>query len=190
MDTSHFAGADDILEDTVRLKEDMLAISYLDLFSANGIDERQLGQTAVIELRKRLDNLAESGFLDKHRVEDTIRRIGFGVLLDAAAGERSVTNVHGEEQVVHRLLSIDRQDHVLRLMLDNCGDEAEEIIDMVGTQVVFQGLGFLATERINAKTDHRYLSDVPRPRRIVGETPCGSWSGTNTAPSRYRFPGA
>ena len=38
-------------------------------------------------------------------------------------------------------------------MLDDRSDEAEEIIDMVGTQVVFQGLGFLATERINAKTD-------------------------------------
>ena len=153
MDTSHFAGADDILENTVRLKEDMFAISDLDLFSADGIDERQLRQAAVVELRKRLDDLAESGFLDKHRVEDTIRRIGFWVLLDAAAGERSVTDVHGEEQIVHRLLTIDRQNHVLRLMLDDCSDEAEEIINMVGTQVVFQGLSFLATERINAKTD-------------------------------------
>ena len=143
MNTSHFARTDDIFQNTVRLKEDMLAISYLDLFSANGIDERQLGQTAVIELRKRLDNLAESGFLDKHRVEDT------------AAGERSVTDVHGEEQVVHRLLSIDRQDHVLRLMLDNCGDEAEEIIDMVGTQVVFQGLGISASQLSCNRADRR-----------------------------------
>ena len=131
MDTSYFARPDDILQNTVRLKEDMLAISDLDLFSADGIDERQLRQTAVIELRKRLDNLAESGFLDKHRVEDSIRRIGLGVLLDAAAGERSVTDVHRKEQIVHRLLSIDRQDHVLRLMLDDCSDEAEEIIDVV-----------------------------------------------------------
>ena len=153
MDTSHFAGADDIFQNTVRLKEDMFAIGDLDLFSADGIDEGQLRQAAVIELRKRLDDLAESGFLDKHRMEDSVGRIGFGVLLDAAAGERSVTDVHGEEQIVHRLLAIDRQNHVLRLMLDDCGDEAEEIMDVVGTQVVFQGLGFLATERINAKTD-------------------------------------
>ena len=94
-------------------------------------------------------------------MEDSVGGIGFGVLLDAAAGERSVTDVHGEEQIVHRLLAIDRQNHVLRLMLDDRSDEAEEIIDMVGTQVVFQGLGFLATERINAKTDR---VDLPVPR--------------------------
>ena len=131
VDTSHLTGTNDILQNTVRLKEDMFAITDLDLFTANRIDKRQFRQTAVIELRKCLDDLAESGFLDKHRMEDSIGRIGCGILLDAASGERSVTDVHRKEQIVHRLLSIDRQNHVLRLMLDDCGDEAEEIIDVV-----------------------------------------------------------
>ena len=40
VDTSHLTGTNDILQDTVGLKEDMLAISDLDLFSADGLDER------------------------------------------------------------------------------------------------------------------------------------------------------
>ena len=64
-------------------------------------------------------------------MKHSVRRIGLRILTNASAREGTIADIHRKEQIVHRLLSIDRQDHVLRLMLDNCGDEAEEIIDVV-----------------------------------------------------------
>ena len=97
--------------------------------------------------------MSEGRFADKHRVEDPVRRVGIGVLLDTSAGERTVTYIHRKEQIIDSLLPVHRQHHMLRLMLNDRTDESEEIVDMVRTQIVFERLGFLAAQRINPKTD-------------------------------------
>ena len=48
MDTSYLARPDDILQDTVSLKEDMLAVDHLYLASHDRINERQLGQASIV----------------------------------------------------------------------------------------------------------------------------------------------
>ncbi len=152
-DAGDAAGTHEILQNAVRLDEDMLAIIDLNLFAYDRIDEGELGQASVIEFRQGFEHLFERRFADEHTMEDTVRRIGFGVLLDTSAGERSVADVHGEEQVVDRFLAVHGQDHVLALMLDDRGDEPEEVVDMVGTDIVFEGIGFLAAEGINAEAN-------------------------------------
>ena len=117
MDTGHFTRAHEILQYTVGLDHDMFAVVDFYLLAAYRINEGQFGQTTVIQLRQRRKDLLEGRFLDEHRMEDTVLGIRIRVLLDTAAGERPVTDVHREEQVVHRLFAIYRQNHVLRLML-------------------------------------------------------------------------
>lgn len=106
MNTGHFARADDILENAVRLEENMFAVDHLYLASHDGKDERQFGQAAIVQFGNRLDNLSEGRFLDEHGVEQTIGGIRFWVLTNTAAGERSITDVHGEESIVHRLFTV------------------------------------------------------------------------------------
>ena len=153
MHTGHLARRDEVLQDTVRLDHDMFLIPYLDLFAYQRIDEGQFGQFAVEEVRQRFAHLLEGRFFDKHTMEDTVRRIGFGVLLDTAAGERSVTDIHGEEQVVDGLFAVHSQNHMLRLMLHDGTDETEDVVDMMTADIVLKGLRFLAAERIDTKTD-------------------------------------
>ncbi len=153
MDTGYFARRDEVLQDTVRLDHDMLLITDLDLSADKRIDKRQFGQFAVKEVRQRFAYLLESRFLDKHTVEHAVGRIGVRVLLDTAAGERSVTDIHGEQQVVHRLFAVHGKDHMLRLMLHDGADETEDIVHMMRTDIVFERLRFLAAEGIDAETD-------------------------------------
>ncbi len=153
MDTTYFAGPHDILQDAVGLKEDMLAVTDLDLFTHDGIDEGQVGETTVEEVRQRFDDLHERGFADEHRMEDAVRRIGFGVLPNTATRVRSVTDIHGEEQIINGLLPINGQDHMLRFMLHDGCDESEDIVHVMRTDIMLERLGFLAAEGVYAKTD-------------------------------------
>lgn len=138
MDTTYFAGAHDILQDAIGFEEDMLAVTDLDLFAHDGIDEGQVGETTVEEVRQRFDDLHERGFADEHRMEDAVRRIGFGVLPDTATRVRSVTDIHGEEQIIDGLLSINSQDHMLRFMLHDGRDESEDIVHMMRTDIMLE----------------------------------------------------
>ena len=153
MEAGDFARTNDILQDTVGLKHDMLAIGDLYLAPYDRIDEGQFGEATVEEVRQRLEDLREGGFLDEHRVEDAVRGIGLGVLADTAARERSVTDIHREELIIDRFFAIHRQHHMLRLMLDDRADEAEDIVDVVRTDIVLERLGFLAAQRVYAETD-------------------------------------
>ena len=98
----------------------------------------------VVQFRQRRHDLLEGRFFDEHGMEDAVLRIGFGVLLDTAAGERTVTDVHGEQLAINCLLAINRQHHMLRLMLNDGTDETEEVVDMMAAQIVLERLGFLA----------------------------------------------
>ena len=153
MDAGDAAGTHEILENTVRFDEDMLAVIDLDLFAHDRIDKRQFGQFAVIEFRQGFEHLFERRFANEHTMENAICGIGFGVLFDSSAGERSVADVHCEKQVVDRFLAVHRQDHVLALMLYDSGDETEEVVDVVGTDIVFERVGYLAAEGIDAEAD-------------------------------------
>ena len=51
MDTGHFARPDDIFEYSICFKKKMFAVSDLYLFANEGIDEWQVGQTTVEEVR-------------------------------------------------------------------------------------------------------------------------------------------
>ena len=159
MNTCDLARANEIFEDTVRLDKDMFAVTDLYLFAAYRINERQFGQLAVEKVRQRFENLTEGRFANEHRVEHAVLRVGIGVLTNTAAGERTVTDIHRKQQVVHRLFAIYRQDHVLRLMLDDGGDETEHIVHMVTADIIFERLGFLAAHRVHTKTDG--VDEVP-----------------------------
>ena len=153
MDAGDAAGSHEVLQNTVRLDENMLAVIDLYLFAHDRIDEGEFGQFAVIEFRQGFEHLFEGRFANEHTMENAICGIGFGVLFDSSAGERSVADVHGEEQVVDCFLAVHRQDHVLALMLHDRGDETEEVVDVVRTDIVFERVGFLAAEGINAEAD-------------------------------------
>ena len=159
MDTGDAAGPDDVLENTVCLEEDMLAVDHLYLAPHDGIDERQFGELAVVQFGHRLKDLLEGRFLDEHRMEDAIRRVGFGILPNTAAGEGSVTDVHGEKGIVHRLFAIYVEDHMLGLMLDDSSDESEEVVDRMRTDIVLELFRFLAAERVHAEADR--VDEIP-----------------------------
>ena len=153
MDAGYFARAGDVLKDTIGFEKDMFAVVDTYLFAADRIDERQFFETSVIEFRQGLEDLSEGRFGDEHRMKNAVCRIGFRVLAYTAAGERSVTYIHRIEHIVHRLFAIDREDHMLRFMPDECADESEEVIDRMGTDVVLEYIGFACTEGIDAETD-------------------------------------
>ena len=48
MDTGHFAGTDDILEDAVCLEKNMFAVGQVYLFAHDRIDKRQFRQVPVV----------------------------------------------------------------------------------------------------------------------------------------------
>ena len=149
----HFARTDDVFKNAVGFEENMLAVRDLDLAAHDRIDERQFGQPAVVQLGQGFEDLTESRFADEHRVENAVCRVSVRILTDTASGERSVTDVHGEEPVVHRLFAVHRQHHVLCFVLDDRPDETEEIVHVVRTDVVFECLGFFAAEGIDTETD-------------------------------------
>ena len=86
-------------------------------------------------------------------MEDTIRGVRFGILPNASSGEGSVTDIHRKEQVIDRLFAVHGKHHMLRFMLDDSPDEAEEVVDVVRAYVVFERLGLAAAERIDAEAD-------------------------------------
>ena len=131
VEAGHFAGSDDILEKAIRLEHDMLAVTDFNLASDDRIDERQFRQFAVEEIGHGFEHLRERRFLDEHGVEDAVLRVRLGILANATSGERSVADIHREEPIIHGLLSVHGEDHVLRLMLHDGSDEAKEIVDMV-----------------------------------------------------------
>ena len=153
MEASDLARADDVLQNTIRFEEDMLAIGDLYLAAYDRIDEGQFGQAAVVQFRQGFEDLAEGRFADKHRVEHTVGRISFGVLPDTSAGERSITDIHSEESVIDGFFAVHGQDHVLRLMLNDSTDESEEVVDVMRADIVLERLGFLAAQRIDSETD-------------------------------------
>lgn len=153
MHARHLARTDDVLQNTIRLEEDMLAIGYLYLASYDRIDEGQFGKSAVVQFRHRFEDLPEGRFADEHRVEHAVGRVCFGVLADTAARERSVADIHREESVIDRFLAVDGQDHVLRLMLNDSTDESEEVVDVMRADIVLERLGFLAAQRIHSEPD-------------------------------------
>ncbi len=153
MDTGDAAGTDDVLEDTVRFEEDMFAVDHLYLASHDGIDERQFGEPTIVQFGKRLEDLFEGGFLDEHRMEDAIGGVRIGILPNTAAGEGSVTDVHGEKSIVHRLFAVHVENHMLRLMLNDGADESEEVVDRMGTDIVLESFCFLAAEGVHAEAD-------------------------------------
>ena len=144
MKTSYLTGTDDILQYSVRLKEKMLAIGDRDLLSHERINERQVGQFAVEEIWQRLKDLAKRRFADEHTVEDPVRRVCVSILLDATTRIGSVSDVHREEPVIHRLLAIHGKHHVLRLMLHDSPDQTEDIVHVVRTEVVLKRFCFFA----------------------------------------------
>ena len=147
MDTTYFAGTYDIFQYSVRLKENMFAVTDLDLFAYNRIDEGKVGQATVEQVRQRFDDLAERGFTNEHRMEDTVRRIRLGVLTNTTARERSVSYIHREEQIINSLLPINRQDHMLRLVLDDGSNQSEEIIDVMAAKIILERLRLFAAKR-------------------------------------------
>ena len=153
MEASDLARADDVLQNTIRLEEDMLAIGDLYLAAYDRIDEGQFGQAAVVQFRQGFEDLAEGRFADKHRVEHTVCRISFWVLPDTSAGERSVADIHREKSVIDGFFAVHGQDHVLRLMLNDSTDESEEVVDVMRADIVLERLGFLAAQRIDSETD-------------------------------------
>ena len=151
MQARHSTGSDDVLQNAIGLKEDVLAVVYLYRFAYQRINEGQGCELAVKETRQRLYYLRESRLSDKHRVEHAVLRIGLGVLTYTAAGERSVAYVHRKEPVVHRRLPVHRQGHMLRLMLGYSRYQAEEVVDRVAAQIVLERLRLLAAERVHTK---------------------------------------
>lgn len=152
MEAGDAAGTDDVFKDSVRLEHDMFAVRDFDLFADEGIDERQFGQFAVKEVRQGFAHLSEGRFADKHTVEHAVLRVCVGVLFDSSAGEWSVTYIHREKEVIHRLFAVHRENHMLGLMLNDRADESEDIVDVVTADIVFEGFGFLATKRVHAET--------------------------------------
>ena len=153
MNTGHLARCDEILQYTVSLDHQVLVVNHFHLFAEDGIDERQVRQFAVEQVRQRFDHLAERRFLDKHSMEQSVGRVCLRVLFDTSSGERSITDVHGEQQIVDPFFSIHHQHHVLRFVVDDSIDEREGIIDTVTTHIVLERLGFLTAQRIDSKTD-------------------------------------
>ena len=125
MNTGDAAGGYEMMEDTVGLDHEVLTVTDFYFASEQRIDKGQFGQSSVEQIRQGLDDLAEGRLLDKHTMEDTVGRIGIGVLLDAAAGVRTVSDIHREEQIVDHGLSVHGKAHMLGLMLYDSGYESE-----------------------------------------------------------------
>ena len=153
MDAGYLTGRDDIFEDTIGFEHQVLAIGDLYLLADDRIDEGQFGQFTVEQVRQRLTYLFEGRFAHEHRMEDAVGWVGIGILSDTATREGSVTDIHREESVVHRLFAIDGKDHMLRFVLRDSPDEADDIVHMVRTDIVLEVLRFLAAERIHTETD-------------------------------------
>ena len=153
MDTGDAAGGGEMAKDAIGLDHEVLTVADFHFLAYDGIDKRQFGEATIEEVGQGLKDLTESRSLDKHTMEDAILRIGLRVLLDTSTGVRAVGDIHGEEQVVDHLLAIYAQDDMFGLMAHDGGDEAEEVVDVVGADIVFESLGILAAEGIDAEAN-------------------------------------
>ncbi len=153
MDTGDAAGGGEMSEDAIGLDHEVLTVADFHFLAYDGIDKGQFGEATIEEVGQRLEDLTESRSLDKHTMEDAILGIGLRVLLDTSTGVRAVGDIHGEEQVVDHLLAIYAQDDMFGLMAQDGGDEAEEVVDVVGADIVLETLGILAAEGIDAEAN-------------------------------------
>ena len=153
MDTGDAAGGGEMAEDAVGLDHEVLTVAYFDLTAHDRIDKRQFGESSIEETGQGPEDLTEGRPLDEHTMEDAVLGIGLRVLLDTTTGVRAVGDIHGEEEVVDHFLAIYAQDDMFGLMAHDGGDEAEEVVDVVGADIVFETLGILAAEGIYAEAD-------------------------------------
>ena len=153
MDTGDAAGGGEMAEDAVGLNHEVFTVAYFDLTAHDRIDKRQFGESSIEETGQGLEDLTEGRPLDEHTMEDAVLGIGLRVLLDTTTGVRAVGDIHGEEQVVDHFPAIYAQDDMFGLMAKDGSYEAEEVVDVVGADIVFETLGILAAEGIYAKAN-------------------------------------
>ena len=144
MDTGDAAGGGEMAEDAVGLDHEVLTVAYFDLTAHDRIDKRQFGEATIEEVGQGLEDLTEGRPLDEHTMEDAVLGIGLRVLLDTTTGVRAVGDIHGEEEVVDHFPAIYAQDDMFGLVAHDGSYEAEEVVDVVGADIVFETLGILA----------------------------------------------